>query len=197
MSVELATINGSEPITLDEAKDHCYVTGSDWDTYLNTLITAAREYAETETWRAIIDATYEYKLDAFPDEIELPKPPVRTVDKIEYIDTDGNTQTLASSKYDADTDGEYGRIQEAEGESWPDTDDVYNAVTVTFTAGYDGSAAKYELPKQIKQAMLLLIKHLFDNRETVVVGNAGTLTVKEVPLATNTLLGFYSARTYA
>lgn len=192
----LASINGLEPITTAEAKDHCYVTGSDWDTYIDTLITAAREYAENRTWRAIIDATYELRLDDFPDgEIQLPKPPARAVDSISYIDSDGNQQTLANSEYEVDTENEYGRVRPKS--SWPSTDDVYNAVTIMFTAGYDGNAAKYELPKQIKQGMLMLIKHLFDNREMVVVSEGRTLDAKEVPVATNVLLDMYSARTFA
>lgn len=195
MSVTVATINGTEPVSLSEAKDHCYVTGSAHDTLFTSLITVAREYAEGFTWRAIIDATYEMRLDGFPNgEIELPKPPVRAIDSIKYVNTEGTLVTLDSAEYETDTDGEYGRVKPVS--SWPATKDQYNAVRIMFTAGYDGSAAAYTVPKQIKQGMLMLIKHLFDNRESVVMSEGNTLNIKEVPMSTKHLLGMQSAREF-
>jgi len=189
MNVTRTNITGSEPITTAEAKDWCYVTGSNWDNLIDTLITTVREHIENETWRAIIEAEYEYRLDEFPeDEIEIPKPPIKSINTIEYVDTDGATQQITD--YDADTSAEYGRIQRADGKTWPETDDVYNAVTITFTAGYD------TVPEPLTIAMRLMIKHFFDNRESVVVGQAGTIDTKEVPQTAELLMNRYSARTY-
>ena len=189
MSVTRTNITGNEPITTQQAKDWCYVAGTKWDDLIDSLVTTVREHAENETWRAIIQAEYEYRLDEFPeDEIEIPKPPIKSIDKIEYVDTDGNTQELTS--YDADVSGEYGRIQRSDGKTWPKTDDVYNAVTITFTAGYDS------VPETLQIAMKQMIKHFFENRETVIVGQAGTIDAKEVPQTAELLMQHYSARTY-
>lgn len=197
MSVKRTSIDGSEPIKLAEAKEQCYETGSKWDSYLTALITVVREYAENDTWRSIVESTWEYRLDAFPDddgEINIPKPPILSVSKIEYVDGEGTTQTLADSEYNVDTDSEYGRVEPED--SWPDTKDTYNAVIITFTAGYDGNSEDRKLPKPLKQGMLMLLKHLFDNRESVIMSEGNTLDIKEVPKSTDILLGFYNARTF-
>jgi len=51
---------------------------------------------------------------------------------------------------------------------------------VTFVSGYGAAAA---VPKAIKQALLLLIGHLYENREAVTTAN-----LNELPMAVNALL---------
>ena len=55
-------------------------------------------------------------------------------------------------------------------------------VEIVYTAGFT------ELPKAIRQAMLLLIAHWYTNREAVVTGN---VAAAEVPVAARTLLNQY------
>jgi hypothetical protein len=68
----------------------------------------------------LITQTFEYTLDGFPANpsliysasvIDLPRPPLQSVEFIQYIDTAGNVQTLASEDYVADaSSSEIGRV---------------------------------------------------------------------------------------
>lgn len=161
----------TEPLTTAEAKNHLRVDTSADDLRIEGLVTAAREHVEEVTRRALITQTWELSLDDFPDGrrvhrpemIRLPRSPVQSVDNIEYVDTGGVTQTLDVSRYRADLKSEPARITEAEGEYWPITDGVTNAVTITFKAGYGD--AESDVPQAIREAMKLHIELLYDRPE--------------------------------
>lgn len=200
---------GDEPVSLTDAKDHLRVTSTAEDAYIEALITAARQHIEEITRRALITQTWEFNLDDFPlsklvdmpwseylefrnRAILLPRPPLQSVTSVQYVDSDGSTQTLASSIYRVDTKSEPARLTEAEGETWPTTDHVTNAVTITYVAGYqpDNSSPPDEaanVPQPIKHAMKLLIGHWYENREQVNVGNI----VTPMPSAAHALLAPY------
>lgn len=128
---------GAEPISLAEAKDHLRLEGyADEDTLVGGIRSAARAYVETFTTRQVVTASWQLTLDWFPSVIELPHPPLQTVTSITYVDTAGDTQTLATSVYTVDNTGLIGRIYPAYNQSWPSTRSQPNAVTVTYVAGY-------------------------------------------------------------
>jgi len=102
---------------------------------------------------------------------------------IKYYDTDNVVAYLDGSNYFFDTKSEPGRIYLAYGKSWPgDTLRPASGVCVTYIAGY-GAAS--DVPKKIKQAMLLLIGHLYENREAV---QTTGLNIAEVPLGVGAIL---------
>lgn len=156
-----------EPVTLEDFKAHARVDYDDQDTVITNQITAARLYCEEYLQRSFITTTWALTMDAFPcdDEIELQRANLIAVSSITYVDTNGTTQTLSSSNYRVDAYGEPPRIEPAYGYYWPMTRNVSNAVTVTFTAGYGATAAS--VPQSIKQAILLLANHWYENREPV------------------------------
>jgi len=196
MSLTIVSIDGTEPVTLAEAKAQCYVTSSDDDNLITTLITIAREYAESRIWRQIIEVTYKLTLDSFPDQIILPKPPAIAVSSITYFDTANTSKTFDAAKYQVDTNSEPARITPTLTNSWPSTYDKYNAVTVNFTAGYDASDEQHTISKQLKQAMLMLIKHWYDNRSPVTVSEGRTIDSAEIPMMANALLDMESSREF-
>ncbi len=169
----------AEPMTTAEAKTHLRVSGTDDDTYIDTLIGAARHWVELFTGRALIDQTWVLKLDKFPDSgcpIWLPKPPLSSVTSITYTDTDGNTgQTFNSANYDVDTasDTQLAGIYEGYNETWPDTRDEINSVTVTYVAGY-GSAAT-SIPDPIVHACKLLVGRWYCTRASALVEPGGMI----------------------
>jgi uncharacterized phiE125 gp8 family phage protein len=91
---------------------------------------------EHDSQRALYPQTWQLKMDEFPCEIELRKPPIIAVTSVTYLDTDGDSQTLATTEYETDLTSEPGLIVQAENTYWPGTECIPNAVTVTFTAGY-------------------------------------------------------------
>lgn len=182
----LITDAATEPISTAEAKDHCRVDTSDDDTYIGTLIKAARLYAEGRTKRSFITTTWALYMDAFPLVIHLEHPPFIAITTFQYTNTSGTTgQTVTSSIYQTDTATEPGRVALAENKSWPDTQSgTFNVATLTYTAGY-GAAS--DVPGDIQHAIKMLVKQWYDVREPFVVGQA----VAYVPFAVKALLDPY------
>jgi uncharacterized phiE125 gp8 family phage protein len=189
MALQLITAPLEEPISLADAKLHLRETRDSQNAIITALIAVARRQVESITRRALITQTWDLHLDAFPaagQAIEIPLSPPASVESITYVDADGVTQTWDAADYTVDTVTEPGRIVPAYNESYPSTRDVFNAVTVRFTAGY-GAAA--DVPEGLKQAMRLLIGHLYLNRESVKIGQGYMLNI--IPHGLDYLLADY------
>lgn len=169
--LKLSVAPTQEPITLAEAKAQCRVDIDTDDAYLIDLIGAAREWCEEHDWRAYLTQTWECWLDGWPsgDAIILPKPPLSSVTKVEYYGTDDTKYTLAGTVYAADTVSVPGLVHLKYNQVWPTETALrpYNPICVTFVCGWTNAAL---VPRRIRQAMLLLIGHWYENRETVVIG---------------------------
>jgi uncharacterized phiE125 gp8 family phage protein len=161
-----------EPVTLAEAKAHLRLDTSADDAYVSALITAARERVELFLRRALITQEFEYTIDCFPaGEIDLPRPPLQSVESIKYVDTAGTLQTLPSANYVADvSSNEVARVALAWNRFWPITRCSINAVVIRFVAGY-GDLAE-DIPQAIRHGILIEIANLYENREDSVVGQA-------------------------
>jgi uncharacterized phiE125 gp8 family phage protein len=133
------------------------------DTYLASLITAARKHCEYFLGRSLITQTWDLYLDSFPNEeyIEIPYPPLQSVTTLKYKDTAGALQTWAATNYIVDIITEPGRISLAYGISWPSTYAEIQAVQIRFVAGY-GLAVSVQ--KHIKQAILMKLTDLYEHR---------------------------------
>lgn len=175
-----------EPITVADAKRHCEIPQADatHDTYLSALITAAREYYERRTHRALINRTLALTLDNWPsgnEPIWLPFAPVSSVSSITYTDTDGASQTWSSANYALQKNMEPCRVVLAYNCVWPAVRVKAASITVTYVAGY-GAATSSLLQRDI-HAVRLLIRHWFENRMPVSIGGS----VGELPLAFESL----------
>lgn len=155
------------------------------DALLEALITTAREWCEGYQNRAYISQTRELWLDDWPgaDYIKIPLPPLQAVNSIKYYDTDDTAATMDTVDYFVDTKSEPGRVSLAYSKSWPTTTlRPINGVCVEFEAGY-GDAAN-DVPYRVKQAMLLLIGHLYEHRE-----QSTEKALSEIPFGVKALLG--------
>jgi uncharacterized phiE125 gp8 family phage protein len=180
VGLRLVTPPEVEPVTLDEAKAHLRLDSDADDTYVSALITAARERVELFLRRALITQAFEYTLDGFPASpslifstsvIDLPRPPLQSVESIKFVDTGGCVRTLPSESYvvDASSD-EIGRVALAWTQYWPITRCSINNVVIKFVAGY-GDAPE-DVPQAIRQGILIEISNLYENREDIVVGQS-------------------------
>ena len=78
MSLQLVTPPTGEPVSLAEAKLHLRVDVDDDDALIGSIISAARQAAETLTGRQLITSRWKLVLDAFPCQtILLAKCPVQ------------------------------------------------------------------------------------------------------------------------
>lgn len=176
----------TEPITLDEAKTQSRVEYdfTDDDTYIESLISAARRYTEAHSLFVFMTQSWKMTFDCFPnDEIIIRRRPVNSVDSIEYIDDAGVLQTLDTNKYQVDIDSWLTRIRPVYGEVWPTTRRQMNAVEIRFTAGFENTVEG--VPQHLKEGLLLLIAHWYENREDTVRG----LSIATVPKGYDALIG--------
>lgn len=166
-----------EPVTLAEAKAHCRVDITDDDALITSQIAAARAYLEHTFGRAIAAQTILLHLAAFPGvsqsnprgAIKLPRPPLASVTSVYYYDGTGELVQLSASAYQVDDVREPGEIVPAPETDWPDSqEDRVGAVKVTYVAGVATAGA---IDPRIKQAVLMLVSHWYENRETVIVGS--------------------------
>lgn len=189
MGATLVTAPAVEPVTLAQAKAHCRVDISEDDALISALITTARVYIEGQTHRALIAQTWDFTYDGFPCPFRLPVAPVIDVPNVSYVDTSGATQTLLGSpaltnfRSVLDTDTPY--LVPLYNESWPDARCEPNSVTVRAICGY--GTARRTVPPPLTQAMLLLVAHWYEQRESVNVGNITT----ELPFTVEALISPY------
>lgn len=182
MATSLVTAATAQPVSIADVKDHVRITHDDQDARLDGYIKAATRYIENISDRQLMTATWRLSLDDFPTwELVLPKPPLQSVSSVQYVDGDGATQTWASSNYIVDTYSDPGRITPAYGKFWPSPRDQVNAVTIQFVAGYTSAA---NVPATIRQALLMLVAHWYENREAALVGTIS----KEIEFAVTDLV---------
>lgn len=218
-NVRLVTPPTGEQLTLAEVRDHLRLISYssppfyEEDNLLNGFISVAREWCEWWTMRAIAPQTFELGLGGFPsasatsttdsadallftwdDGILLPYgAPLISVEQVVYDDGSGIETPMDSGGYYVDEFQQPARLYTSPSTSWP-TAQASNrrAVRIRYTAGYDlpGTSPMVNvLPFSIKAAMLLVIGHLYENRE-----NTSEVSVQEIPLGAASLLERYRLR---
>lgn len=160
MPLTLTTPPAIEPVTLAEAKAHLKLDTDADDALITTLIAAARARAEWHTGRALITQSWTLWLDAWPQVIALPLPPLQAVTSVTTYGRDGAAHVLDASTYFVDTIA--GRIALKDGHAPPTDLRRLNAVAVAFTAGYGSAAA--DVPAPLREAILELITFLYEHR---------------------------------
>jgi uncharacterized phiE125 gp8 family phage protein len=189
MPLQLITPAAEEPVSLAEAKRHLRVESADDDALIGSLISAARQAAETLTGRQFVTARWKLVLDSFPGPslmgvpaglpfslpghaILLPKCPVQSVAAIRYLDMAGTTQTMPRADYTADTACEPARVTPVFGSAWPVSLPQIGAVVLVFAAGYGDAAS---VPAGIKSWIKLRVGSLYAHREEVALLASGKI----------------------
>ena len=174
MAVTIVTEPSVEPVSVTEAKDHLRVIGTMDNNYITGLIAAARGMVEGYIERSLITQSLELVIDGFLGiEIVIPRPPLISVTSLKYYDSSNDLQTMSADDYYVDAKTQPGRIIPVD--SWPSTYDRPNAVTVTYSAGY-GVFASF-VPMPIRQAILLLVAEMYQNRGESIAGSVSTLPI--------------------
>lgn len=193
MKTQVVTTATDEPLTLEEVKSHLRLElgETEQDDLLNGYIKTARDVAEKYTNRKFIHTTIDLYFDEWPDEdgFELAYSPMstNTVPTVTYTDYDSSTITLSSTAWKADYISEPGRICLDSGQSWPsDTLHEVNPIKIRYQVGY--TAESSNVPQVIKNAMLLMIGDLYENRENTIVGQMGATRIESIPMGAKALL---------
>jgi len=181
MLTEISVAPLVEPISVAEAKAHLRVEIGDDDAYINTLITAARVYAENVTRRQFITATWLGYLNSFPSVIRMPFPPLQSA-TMTYVNTASAVVAVDVAVYTVNTTGTPGTIYESYGQVWPATRGFDKDIIITFKAGYGDAATS--VPAPIRHAIKMLVSHWYEAREPVVTGTI----VVSVPMTVHSAL---------
>lgn len=192
--LDLVTAPSIEPVTLTEAKDFLRVTGTDDDDLITSLIVAARTNAESYTRRAFITQTWKLLRDEWPfdktgsskgdpwwdgvrqlpiseirgqEAVIMPLAPLQSITSVITYDDDDSSNTFATSNYQVSAySGDFanrGRVTlRTSGNGWPAFTRRADGIEIIFIAGYGDAAA--DVPSQIKQAILLEVTELYENR---------------------------------
>lgn len=186
----LAIPPAAEPVTTAEAKTHARIEHSAEDALVATMITAARQATEKHTGRAWLTQTWTATLDRWADvdggESEdlwpffvsptprrlalYPRPPA----SITSLVVDG--VTIASSNYALRGHELFVKSDVADS-----ANELGGGIVCTFTAGYGLAAA---VPQDVKQAILTLVAHFYENREAA---NASGIYSQITPYALSLL----------
>jgi uncharacterized phiE125 gp8 family phage protein len=259
----------AEPLSLAEAKAHLRDPANE-DALISSLAVAARQHVEAFLQRPLVLQTVELAFDCFHDVFRLDRSPILKFGSVQYRDSAGALQTLATTVYQVDSRSEPGRLTRAYAQVWPQIrggEDLHS-VLITYQAGYlapvnaveitantlevkdnpfvngdkiyashsgggipaglvenvpyyvvetagevfkvsltQGGAAvditsagsgtvflsKSKFPQPIKQAMLLMLAHWFENREEVITGTI----VARIPSGARALLAPYRMQAFA
>lgn len=164
----------SLPVTVDDVKTHLAIS-SDNNAYLTSLIEAATAMIDGPNGIgiALLPQTYRYSLDGMWPSFTLPVYPVRTVQSVEWLDNDNQPRSATNVR--VDTDCNPARVYATSTGST-----MAGTVKITFTAGFD------TVPADLRHAILMLVGHLFENREAT-----SSVKVEKVPMAVETILNRY------
>lgn len=192
-SVVVLTPPVVEPVPLDLAKSQCGLVPEqqDDDEILLALIATARRLCERRLGIALVATQYRAKwgfqanaMGAFADEstawpngVELPNPPLLMGESYPIsLTVDGTAMNVGSYAIDADCRPALVRFNLQPGLGW-----AGGELTATYWAGV---APGGRIAPQIVSAMLLIIRHLYDNRSAVPTDVSAIV----LPMAVETLL---------
>jgi uncharacterized phiE125 gp8 family phage protein len=175
-----------EPVTLAEAKAHCRVDTNTDDALIQAYLTAAREWCEAYCDETLVHTQYRMTLDAFPGEIELPRPPMAssgtaTAVSVTYTLENQSTAVLSTTAYRVDRASMPGVLRTPYNGSWPSHLLDYNAVTVTWWGGKSADGSGVE--QRFKNAILWLVGMWYERRMA-----ADAVSLSEIPFGVKALL---------
>ncbi len=176
MSLTLIAPAAAEPVTLAELKEHIRVTDASEDAFIAGALAAAVRSIEARSGLALLTQGWRLALDAAPQEtLLLPIAPVQSVDAVTV-----SAAPVDPSVYEA-APGSPGRLRVAA--PWPAPARAIGDIAIDFTAGH---ATPADTPGPLKQAVLMLAAHFYENRES-----AGEARVYSVPRSVDALIAPY------
>ncbi len=150
-------------LSIADAKTFMRILSEDEDTLIQSMIKGAIDEVNNRTNLNLATATFELYLSSLQNEIKLPKNPIQSVEKVEYMDADGNYVLLGSANY---------YLWKLNGQDilvfdyFPATIDHKKAVKITFKSGFVAD----NFPGDIKSWLKVRVSTLYEYREEFIVG---------------------------
>lgn len=207
---KLITPPNIEPVTLAQAKLHARVDEDADDSLVTAQIIAARQLVESYINNALITQTWQvgYDLrdqpfkdlfrvittvDTFPyfaqsaaaRQLEMPFGQVQSIGSVNTYQSDNTEVLFASSNYRLSENW----IKLNDAAYWPTDMRSTDCVIVEYDCGYGDTAD--DVPNPIKQAILMLISHWYENRGAVYDPMNVSQTPGQLPYSVSALLQPY------
>ena len=153
----------AEPLALADAKAHLRVTTTDEDAMISTLISAARRHVEQATGLALITQGWSVFLDHWPEDpaITLPLWPLIAIADLKVWGDDNIAAVIDPAHYFADGVSRPARLVRRGSRVWAAPGRIANGIEIVASFGFGAASA---VPAPLKQAMLALVAHWFENR---------------------------------
>lgn len=181
----------ANPVTLAEVQQHLRLGTLDANEQaeITMMITTATELAESFCNRAWRSGSSTALFDGFPaseTDALIINGDVQSVDSIGYYDTDHASTSYTTFRF-INVSGRT-KIYPSFGTEWPtDSNDLPGNITVSFTAGDEGS-----VPSSVKSAILLMVGDLYENRENTPIDQG--ITSVQMSMTAERLLFPYKTR---
>lgn len=131
-----------------------------------SLITAAREWAESYLGYKVSPHKLKVYFDDFQEILHLPYAKLISIESVKYVDSNGEEQTIAPGEYEVDDKGLHVFISPVSGGEWPTVLDSPDSVYITYNAGFppiDGDV-NANIPSRIKTAIAMMTCDIYINR---------------------------------
>lgn len=176
---EISSLGPAEVVSLSRAKEHLRVEHNAEDEYIQLLIASAVRAAENEMHIKLTRHRVTERFQGFPEEFRLRFSPAIKVDAVIYIDVEGSEQVWDEDAYKLLPSPWPSRVAKThEGEAPSQVFDGFST-RILYECGYSDPAS---IPEDIIAAVLLILGHLYQNRED---------TPKRLPTAASHLLNPY------
>jgi uncharacterized phiE125 gp8 family phage protein len=187
MNYKVITPASAFPVSLAQARTHLRLTPygdplehPDDDYISDFLIPSATLWVQEYLEALLSTQTIEIALSELKDKVILPYGNVQSVSSVKVLQ-DGLIVTVDSDVYSLNDYVKPSYVYLNTGESWPSYDDVDNAIKIQYVVGYP------TVPSPILSAILLIIGHLYENRQQNVAG----VTIDDLPMGVCALLQPY------
>lgn len=190
INIVSVTNAATEYISLDEAKTHLRVSGTDDDTYISALIGATMQIISDYVGYPVQKSVAQFVFDSGSsgsDNVLRIMSRVLSITSVQYYDSDGNLNTADYLPVN-NVFGNYGiniSLNTLQSNS------VGDRYLVTASVGYEKAGASVDeskiFPKPMKQAGLMILGNLYDNRQDLTIGTIS----EEMPMNSKWMLNPY------
>ena len=185
-----------EPLSLSDAKLHCYIDTTATDALVTALINVARNWVEQYCLNSLITQTWTVTYDYFDTannewirkrKLRLPQSPVQSITSITSYDLNNNATVFDPANYMLSGD----RIVLNDTSEWPSALRKFDCLQIVFKAGYGDAAAN--VPNNIIQAMKMLVATWYEQRDALTndILAKNNMQLLPVPFGVTSLLSLY------
>lgn len=181
MIIEDIIAPATEPLLLEEVRQHLRLSHRDDDTVIATMISSARAHMEAYVGLALINRSVRISAASWhefdvkgpraelssenlhcvpvgntPKKLSLPVRPIFSIQTIDIIEPDGTQTTWGAENYHL-MPGLIPELTLSKGSHWPSVDGSPTAIQINAVAGFGESWN--DIPPDLHQALLRLVTH--------------------------------------